>query len=265
MSESEDLSVYKPYVSLPSWVNKQLSAEDLARYKKLIAPRIIIDKKPPNPLYFRNVMPIDQDVAPQEGVTPDGIVQLKTMPKIPLNVAPPQESENISVDLPTIYQEPIVDKKPPQALYKYNVMPIDQGVAPDYQMPIDTGVGEMTISDQGVAPVDQMPGVAILKKAPKPIVGKIAPPQEGVYGTFIPAPQEGMAGPNILKKIPIRPKPGGQKDAYGCVIGAGYSWCATLNKCIRSWETPCPKAAYMPTPKLISYHKCVYSKYYSFY
>ena len=258
MSESENISVYKPYVSLPSWVNKQLSAEDLARYKKLIAPRIIIDKKPPNPLYFRNVMPIDQDVAPQEGVTPDGIVQLKTMPKIPLNVAPPQESENISVDLPTIYQEPIVDKKPPQALYKYNVMPIDQGVAPDYQMPIDTGVGEMvapklmvapkpivgkiapdyqmpidtgvgemTISDQGVAPVDQMPGVAILKKAPKPIVGKIAPPQEGVYGTFIPAPQEGMAGPNILKKIPIRPKPGGQKDAYGCVIGAGYSWCAT--------------------------------------
>ena len=27
------------------------------------------------------------------------------------------------------------------------------------------------------------------------------------------------------------------------MIGAGYSWCATLNKCIRAWETPCPKAS----------------------
>jgi hypothetical protein len=33
---------------------------------------------------------------------------------------------------------------------------------------------------------------------------------------------------------------GGDKDANGCLIAGGYTWCATLNKCIRSWETPCP-------------------------
>lgn len=28
-------------------------------------------------------------------------------------------------------------------------------------------------------------------------------------------------------------------DAYGCCISCGYSWCASLNECIRSWETYC--------------------------
>lgn len=32
---------------------------------------------------------------------------------------------------------------------------------------------------------------------------------------------------------------GGQKDKYGCLIGAGYSWCETKNKCLRTWEEEC--------------------------
>ena len=36
---------------------------------------------------------------------------------------------------------------------------------------------------------------------------------------------------------------GGQKDAHGCLIGAGYSWCEASKTCIRSWETYCTAAA----------------------
>ncbi|OGJ84823.1 hypothetical protein A2529_00680 [Candidatus Peribacteria bacterium RIFOXYD2_FULL_58_15] len=32
---------------------------------------------------------------------------------------------------------------------------------------------------------------------------------------------------------------GGQTDAHGCYISAGYSWCATKQECIRSWEEKC--------------------------
>jgi len=32
---------------------------------------------------------------------------------------------------------------------------------------------------------------------------------------------------------------GGQKDAHGCLIAAGYSWCAPKQKCIRMWEEDC--------------------------
>ncbi len=40
---------------------------------------------------------------------------------------------------------------------------------------------------------------------------------------------------------------GGQKDANGCLTGAGYSWCEAKRSCIRQWETYCtatpPKTA----------------------
>lgn len=36
-----------------------------------------------------------------------------------------------------------------------------------------------------------------------------------------------------------KPK-GGDKDSNGCLIAGGYTWCATLKKCVRKWETPCP-------------------------
>lgn len=35
------------------------------------------------------------------------------------------------------------------------------------------------------------------------------------------------------------PAPGSDRDAYGCIPSAGYSWCAALNKCIRPWEETC--------------------------
>jgi len=35
------------------------------------------------------------------------------------------------------------------------------------------------------------------------------------------------------------PMPGSDRDAYGCIPSAGYTWCADLNQCIRPWETNC--------------------------
>lgn len=42
---------------------------------------------------------------------------------------------------------------------------------------------------------------------------------------------------------------GGSKDAHGCLVGAGYSWCEEKNTCIRQWETYCTAA----TPKKVTY------------
>jgi hypothetical protein len=33
---------------------------------------------------------------------------------------------------------------------------------------------------------------------------------------------------------------GGQRDSNGCLVSAGYKWCATLKRCIRSGQTRCP-------------------------
>ena len=32
---------------------------------------------------------------------------------------------------------------------------------------------------------------------------------------------------------------GNDRDQYGCITSAGYSWCQTLNQCHRPWETVC--------------------------
>ena len=32
---------------------------------------------------------------------------------------------------------------------------------------------------------------------------------------------------------------GGQKDEYGCLIAAGYTWCESKQKCLRVWEESC--------------------------
>ena len=32
---------------------------------------------------------------------------------------------------------------------------------------------------------------------------------------------------------------GGQRDSNDCLIGAGYSWCESMQTCVRQWETPC--------------------------
>ena len=36
---------------------------------------------------------------------------------------------------------------------------------------------------------------------------------------------------------------GGDKDAHGCLIAAGYSWCQAKATCIRVWEEYCTAAA----------------------
>lgn len=36
---------------------------------------------------------------------------------------------------------------------------------------------------------------------------------------------------------------GGQKDSHGCLIAAGYSWCAARQDCERPWEQYCTAAA----------------------
>ncbi len=33
---------------------------------------------------------------------------------------------------------------------------------------------------------------------------------------------------------------GGDKGSHGCIGSAGYTWCATKNKCLRIWEEKCP-------------------------
>ncbi len=32
---------------------------------------------------------------------------------------------------------------------------------------------------------------------------------------------------------------GGDKDEHGCLIAAGYSWCESKQKCLRTWEEGC--------------------------
>ena len=41
---------------------------------------------------------------------------------------------------------------------------------------------------------------------------------------------------------------GGDKDAHGCLIAAGYSWCEVKQKCLRTWEEPCVAASASPSP-----------------
>jgi hypothetical protein len=45
--------------------------------------------------------------------------------------------------------------------------------------------------------------------------------------------------PNSLPDNANQPLIGGQKDAGGCLIAAGYAWCEPKQKCLRSWEEKC--------------------------
>ena len=35
---------------------------------------------------------------------------------------------------------------------------------------------------------------------------------------------------------------GGDKDSHGCLIGAGYSWCESKQKCLRVFEESCAES-----------------------
>jgi len=44
----------------------------------------------------------------------------------------------------------------------------------------------------------------------------------------------------ILEKEPISHETiGGDTDEHGCILMAGYSWCESKQKCLRTWEEPC--------------------------
>ena len=44
---------------------------------------------------------------------------------------------------------------------------------------------------------------------------------------------------NKPQTTPATPLVGGDKDSHGCIGSAGYTWCATKNKCLRVWEESC--------------------------
>lgn len=53
---------------------------------------------------------------------------------------------------------------------------------------------------------------------------------------------------------------GGDRDEHGCLIAGGYTWCESLNQCIRPFETTCPPTP-TPTPTPTPHYKCYNKKY----
>ena len=43
---------------------------------------------------------------------------------------------------------------------------------------------------------------------------------------------------------------GNDKDAFGCIPSAGYSWCDVKQKCIRVWEEDCNQAPVAPVSQI---------------
>lgn len=48
-----------------------------------------------------------------------------------------------------------------------------------------------------------------------------------------------MAAFLLISNIKDEQLIGGDKDEDGCLIGAGYSWCPSKQKCLRVWEEAC--------------------------
>src|SRR3989344_420747 len=51
-----------------------------------------------------------------------------------------------------------------------------------------------------------------------------------------------MARPSYMFQPGWRMMLGGDRDQYGCIGAAGYSWCAAKSKCLRAWEEKCEKS-----------------------
>ena len=69
--------------------------------------------------------------------------------------------------------------------------------------------------------------------------------------TDVVAPEGWVANPEDCQEeaAPVTAPvtmPGSDRDEYGCIPSAGYSWCASLSECVRPWETDCPDEE--PTP-----------------
>lgn len=58
-----------------------------------------------------------------------------------------------------------------------------------------------------------------------------------------PMPKEPCLGGNNsgqIKENSEKKLIGGDRDEHGCLTPAGYSWCETKQKCLRTWEEICP-------------------------
>lgn len=52
---------------------------------------------------------------------------------------------------------------------------------------------------------------------------------------------EGIIKIQEVQTLPETPAVlGGDKDEYGCIGSAGYTWCEAKGKCLRVWEEACP-------------------------
>ena len=64
--------------------------------------------------------------------------------------------------------------------------------------------------------------------------------QQQAANTQTPNPQEvTTVQPQASTSTPLV---GGDRDEHGCIGSAGYSWCETKAKCLRSWEEECPSS-----------------------
>lgn len=53
-----------------------------------------------------------------------------------------------------------------------------------------------------------------------------------------PCPAQNSSG--LIKENNGKRLIGGDRDEHGCLTPAGYGWCETKQKCLRSWEEICP-------------------------
>jgi len=77
-------------------------------------------------------------------------------------------------------------------------------------------------------------------KAPLPIT---LPPGFGNQSNELPEVAVQNLTPIDYNGTPVL---GGDKDEYGCIGSAGYSWCEIKKKCIRSWEEGCADSSILP-------------------
>jgi len=86
----------------------------------------------------------------------------------------------------------------------------------------------------GVATIYPVGGSVVLGAPGAPIGGSVV----------ITSPPVAPLGGSVVFTGPPRSVGliGGQTDNGGCLVGAGYSFCAALGRCVRPWETPCPSS-----------------------
>jgi hypothetical protein len=57
----------------------------------------------------------------------------------------------------------------------------------------------------------------------------------GLYGMEWRLVVVEIVNPEATKKL----MPGSDRDPHGCIGSAGYTWCESKRKCLRTWEEPC--------------------------